>query len=181
VLRPVFPGDAWTRRGRQAAASGLAGAGIDLALVLAATVAVWELHRYTAVAPSATGTLGVDPALAAAPVLALAGGTAVFLWLLPAVARAFDRLAARGRRMAVALACWQVSRQPLRQAGAAMLVVLAAATGMLALSQHESWLRSARDQAAFIAGAQARVDTRRPVSPAQAAAIATAPRVRGAS
>jgi hypothetical protein len=180
ALRPPSPGTAWTRRGRQSATSGLAEAGIDVALVLVAALAVWELRRYSAVTPSASGTLGVDPVLAVAPVLALAGGTAAVVRVLPMTARVCDRLAGRGRRLAVALACWQVSRQPLRQAGAALLVVLAVATGMLALSQHQSWLRSARDQAAFQAGAQVRVDTPLPVSPAQAGAMAAAPQVRDA-
>ena len=179
-LRPLSPGTAWTRRGRQASISGLAQAGGDIALLLLAAVAVWELRRYSAVAPSAGGTFGVDPVLAVAPVLALAGGTVVLVRLLPAAARVGDRLASRGRRLAAALAIWQVSRRPIRQAGAAMLVVLAVATGTFALSQHQSWVRSARDQAAFTAGADVRVDTALPVSAAQAGAIATAPGVRDA-
>ncbi|MGH3154457.1 MAG: FtsX-like permease family protein, partial [Streptosporangiaceae bacterium] len=178
--RQVPPGAVRARRGRQAATSGMAEAGIDLALVLVAAVAVWELRRYSAVIPSASGTLGVDPVLAVAPVLALAGGTAAVVRVLPTVARTCDRLAGRGRRLAIALACWQVGRQPLRQAGAPLLVVLAVATAMLALSQHQSWLRSAHDQAAFLAGAQVRVDTPLPVSPTQAGAIAAAPQVRDA-
>jgi hypothetical protein len=179
-LRPLSPGTAWTRRGRQASISGLAQAGGDIALLLLAAVAVWELRRYSAVAPSASGTFGVDPVLAVAPVLALTGGTVVLVRLLPAAARVGDQLASRGRRLAAALAIWQVSRRPIRQAGAAMLVVLAVATGTFALSQHQSWARSVRDQAAFTAGADVRVDTALPVSAAQAGAIATAPGVRDA-
>ena len=67
----------------------------------------------------------------------------------PAGARAADRLAARGRGLTGALAGWQFSRQPLRQGGAALLLVMAVATGTLALAQHASWSRSAADQAAF--------------------------------
>jgi len=179
-LRPLSPGIAWTRRGRQASISGLAQAGGDIALLLLAVAAVWELRRYSAVAPSADGTFGVDPVLAVAPVLALAGGTAVLVRLLPTAARVGDRLASRGRRLGAALAVWQLSRRPIHQAGAAMLVVLAVATGTFALSQHQSWVRSVRDQAAFTAGADVRVDTALPVTAAQAGAIATAPGVREA-
>ncbi len=179
-LRPISPGTAWTRRGRQASISGLAQAGGDIALLALAAVAVWELRRYSPVAPSAGGTFGVDPVLAVAPAAALAGGTVVLVRLLPTAARVGDRLAARGRRLVAALAIWQVSRRPIRQAGAAMLVVLAVATGTFALSQHQSWVRSARDQAAFSAGADVRVDTALPVSAAQAGAIASAPGVRHA-
>jgi FtsX-like permease family protein len=95
-------------------------------------------------------------------------------------ARTGDRLALRGRRLAAALAVWQISRRPVHHAGSALLVVLAVATGTFALSQHQSWVRSVRDQAAFTAGADVRVDTPLPVSAAQAGAIATAPGVRDA-
>jgi ABC-type antimicrobial peptide transport system permease subunit len=179
-LRPLSPGAAWTRRGRQVTISGLAQAGGDIALLLLATAAVAELRRYSAVAPSAGGTFGVDPVLAVAPVLALVGGTVVLVRLVPIAARAGDRLASRGRRLAAALAVWQLSRRPVHQAGAAMLVVLAVATGTFALSAHQSWVRSVRDQAAFTAAADVRVDTPLPVSAAQAGAITTAPGVRQA-
>jgi hypothetical protein len=179
-LRPVSPGAARARRGRPAVVVGLALAGADVALVLLATVAVWQLRRYSAVAPAAGGTLGVDPVLVAAPVLALGGATIVLVRLLPAAAKAGDRLAARGRSLAAALASWQISRRPVRQAGAALLMIMAVATGTFALCQHQSWVRSARDQAAFDAGADVRVDTPLPVSAAQAGAIAAAPGVRDA-
>src|SRR6202043_1156167 len=93
-----------------------------------------------------------------APALALAGGTVITLRLLPVAARAGDRLAGRGRRLTGSLAVWQFSRQPLRQGGAALLLVMAVAAGTLALAQHQSWNRSVADQAAFTAGADARVD-----------------------
>ena len=85
------------------------------------------------------GTPSIDPVLVLAPALALAGGTVVMLRLLPAAARGGDRLAARGRKLTAPLASWQFSRQPLRQGGAALLLVMAVATGTLALAQHRSW------------------------------------------
>jgi hypothetical protein len=118
--------------------------------------------------------------LALAPALALAGGTVVTLRLLPAGARAGDRLAGRGRWLTASLAGWQVSRQPLRQGGAALLLVLAVATGTLALSQHASWAQSASDQGSFAAGADARVDTPSSLTPGATGAITNAAGVRHA-
>ena len=180
LLRPPSPGLARARRGRPAAVSRAAQAGADIALLALAALAVWQLRRYSAVAPSASGGLGVDPVLVVAPAAALAGGTVAGIRLLPAVARAGERLASRGRRLTAALAFWRISRRPLRQAGPALLVVLGVATGTLALSQHQSWSRSAWDQADFGAGAQLRIDAQEPVSLGQAAAIAAAARGRPA-
>ena len=62
------------------------------------------------------------------------------------------------------MASWQVSRQPLRQGGTVLLIVLAVATGTLALAQHQSWVKSNRDLAAFTAGADLRADLSQPLS-----------------
>ena len=152
ALSTVTPGTARARRGRQAAISRLTRAGADVALVLLAVVAGWQLRHYSAVSAGANGNFGVDPVIVIAPALALAGGTVLALRLLPAGGKAGDRLAARGRRLTAALASWQISRQPIRQGGAALLIVLAVATGTLALAQRQSWTRSDHDQAAFGVG-----------------------------
>ena len=180
ALSTVTPGTARARRGRQAAISGLTRAGADVALVLLAVVAGWQLRHYSAVSAGANGNFGVDPVIVIAPALALAGGTVLALRLLPVGGKAGDRLAARGRRLTAALASWQISRQPIRQGGAALLIVLAVATGTLALAQRQSWTRSDHDQAAFGAGADVRVETSQPLSAAQAAALVQLPGVRHA-
>ena len=180
VLSTVTPGAARARRGRQAAIAGVTRAGADLALILLAVVAGWQLRHYSAVSAGASGNFGVDPVIVAAPALALAGGTVLALRLLPAGGKAGDRLAARGRRLTAAMASWQISRQPIRQGGAALLIVLAVATGTLALSQRQSWTRSVHDQAAFSTGADVRVQASQPLSAAQAGALARAPGVRQA-
>ena len=180
ALSIVTPGTARARRGRQAALSALTRAGADLALVLLAVVAGWQLRHYSAVSAGANGSFGVDPVIVIAPALALAGGTVLALRLLPAGGKAGDRLAARGRRLTAAMASWQISRQPIRQGGAALLIVLAVATGTLALAQRQSWTRSDHDQAAFGSGADVRVETSQPLSAAQAAALAGLPGVRHA-
>ncbi len=180
ALSTVAPGAARARRGRQAAISGVSRAGADLALVLLAVLAGWQLRHYSAVSAGANGNFGIDPVVVIAPALALAGGTVLALRLLPAGGKAGDRLAARGRRLTAALASWQISRQPIRQGGAALLIVLAVATGTLALSQRQSWTRSDHDQAAFSAGADVRVDASEPLSAAQAAAVVSLPGVQHA-
>jgi hypothetical protein len=180
ALITFTPGAAWARRGRQAAVSGVTRAGADLALIVLALLAGWQLRNYSAVSAGASGNFGVDPVIVAAPALALAGGTVAALRLLPAGARAGDRLAARGRRLISALASWQISRQPVRQGGAALLIVLAVATGTLAFAQRQSWTRSGYDQAAFAVGADVQVQAGQPLSPAQAAALTRIPGVRHA-
>ena len=180
VLGTLTPGAARTRRGRQAAISGVTRAGADLALVLLAVVAGWQLRHYSAASAGANGTFGVDPVVVIAPALALAGGTVLALRLLPAGGKAGDRLAARGRRLTTALASWQISRQPIRQGGAALLIVLAVATITLALAQRQSWTGSDHDQAAFNSGADVRVETSQPLSAAQAGALVQLPGVRHA-
>lgn len=140
-------------------------AGADVALLVVAAVAYWQLDRQTSGGGavggdggSSVGGLGIDPLLVAAPALALLAGTVLTLRLLPPVARLAERRAARGRGLPGALAGWQLSRRPLRGAGPVLLLVLAMAMGMLAIGQGASWDRSQEDQADFAAGSQIRVE-----------------------
>ena len=173
-LWPTAPGAAKARRGRQAALSAAARAGLDVALVGLGLLALWELRRYSAVQRLSGGGLGVDPVLAAAPVVVLAGISLVPLRLLPAAARLLDRVSARARHVDAALAGWQVSRRPQRQAGPILLVVIAVATGTLAMAQHQSWRRSQLDQASFAAGSDIRVDLASPLGPSRSGTLAHA-------
>ncbi len=179
VLRPGR-GAAHIRRGRQAVLSGATRAGADLALVVLAVLACWQLRRYSAVSTSSGGPSAIDPVLVLAPALALAGGTVLTLRLLPIAARGVDRLSAAGRGLTSALAGWQFSRQPLRQGGAALLLVMAVATGTLALAQHQSWTRSAADQAAYATGGDVQVNLIQPVAAGATTTISGAPGVRAA-
>ena len=163
VLRPATPGAARLRRGRQAVLATAAQAGLDAALIGLAVLAFWELRRYSAVPRLSGGSLGIDPVLSVAPVLALAGAALLPLRLLPAAARLLDRASARGRRLTAALASWQVSRRPVREGGPVLLVVLAVATGTLVLAQHQSWRQSQLDQAAFATGADVRASLATPL------------------
>src|SRR5581483_11044309 len=109
VLRTVMPGAARVRRGRQAAIAGLARSGADLALVVLAGLAIWQLRHSLIVAPSANGSSGINPVMALAPALAVAAGTVILIRLLPLAARGGDRLASRGSRLPLSLASWQIS------------------------------------------------------------------------
>ena len=177
ALRPAQPAAARISRGRQAKVAGAAQAGADVAVVALALLAAWQLRSYSAVARSASGGIRIDPVLVAAPALILAGAALIPLRLLPALASVADRLSARSRRLGAALASWQVSRRPIRQSGPVLLVVLAVATGTLALAQHASWEQGVQDQAAFAVGSDARVDLGTPVPLSQIAAIQHAPGV----
>jgi hypothetical protein len=180
AIRPAAPGAARIRRGRQAALAGAARAGADVALLALAVLAVWELHTYSAVAESSAGGIGIDPVIAVAPALALAALAVIPLRLLPVAARLIERVTARGRRLAAALAGWQISRRPIRQSGPVLLVILATAATTLALAQYQTSRRSAADQAAFAVGADLRADILNPLSPAAAGAIPRSPGVRAA-
>jgi ABC-type antimicrobial peptide transport system permease subunit len=158
ALRTPAPDTARLHGGRQARLAGIAWAGGDLALVALAAVAIWELRGYSAVAHPGTRSLGIDPVVAVAPALALAGLALIPLRGLPLLARLADEATDRGRRLAAAMVSWQIARRPIRQAGPALLVVVATATTTLALAGYASWRQSAADQAAFAVGSDVRVD-----------------------
>ena len=127
-------------------------------MAVLAVLAVWQLRDYSAVARPAAGPLGIDPAVAVAPALALAAVALIPLRTLPLLARLAERAADRGRRLAAAMVSWQIGRRPVRQAGPVLLVVAATATSTLALAGYQSWRQSAADQAAFAVGSDLRVD-----------------------
>jgi hypothetical protein len=164
ALRSASPDVARLGRSRPARLARIASAGGDVAIVALAAVSVWELRTYSAVAHSGAGTLGIDPVVAVAPALALAGGALVLLRLLPLLARLADKATERGRRLAVAMVSWQVARRPIRQAGPALLAVVATATSTLALAGYASWHQSAADQAAYQVGADVRLDSQVPAA-----------------
>ncbi|MFI9149726.1 FtsX-like permease family protein [Streptomyces sp. NPDC053367] len=169
------------RAGRARALPAPLRAGADLALLVVAAVAYWQLDQQDsgAVTDDSSGTLGVDPLLVAAPALALLAGTVLTLRLLPPLARLAERRAAGGRGVAAALAGWQLSRRPMRGAGPVLLLVLAIALGMMAIGQGASWERSQDDQADFRAGAPIRVLAAGDAELGRTDAYAGAPHVTG--
>ncbi len=181
ALHTLTPDAARLRRGRQARLAGIAWAGGDLALLALAAVAVWELRGYSAVAHPATGSLGIDPVVALAPALALAGVALIPLRGLPLLARLADRATDQERRLAAPMVSWQIARRPIRQAGPVLLVVIATATTTLALAGYASWRQSTADQAAFAVGSDVRVDSAGPLPPSATGAITRAPGVTAAT
>jgi hypothetical protein len=179
TLRPPRPSDVRTRRGRSAQLAVAISAGADIALIALALLAVRELRGYSAAAQVASGA-GIDPVIAVAPALALAGFAIVPLRLLPIAARGLERLTARGSRFGSAMANWEISRRPLRQSGPALLVILAVGTSTLGLAQYESWRRSVHDQAAFSTGAQVSVQPPLFASAADGTRVARLPGVTAA-
>ena len=181
ALHTLTPDAARLRRGRQARLAGIAWAGGDLALVALAAVAVWELRGYSAVAHPATGSLGIDPVVALAPALALAGIALIPLRGLPLLARLADKATDHERRLAAAMVSWQIARRPIRQAGPVLLVVVATATTTLALAGYASWRQSAADQAAFAVGSDVRVDSAGALPLGVTGAVTRAPGVTAAT
>jgi hypothetical protein len=168
------------RSGRPTVVAMVSRASVDVAIVVLAVLTGWQLRDYSAIAHGASGALGVDPVLAVAPALILAGVALIPLRLMPAAARLADRLATRGSRLTTALAAWQLSRRPMRQAGPALLAILAVGASTVALAEEQSWRESIRAQAAAIVGADARVDVPPAASGSVALAAVTARNVRAA-
>ncbi|MFJ1795847.1 FtsX-like permease family protein [Kitasatospora griseola] len=143
---------------RQAVVSTMARSGADLTLLALAVVTYQQLDARTgSLSVDAAGQPGIDPVLVAAPTLALGAGTLLVLRVLPFAARLGARLAARGRGLGTALAGWQLARRPGRANGPVLLLVLAVATGVLALGQHAAWRDSQRDQADFASAGGLRI------------------------
>ena len=181
ALRAMSPDAARRRRSRSARLAGAAWAGADVALVALAAVAVWQLRDYSAVAHPASGSLGIDPVIAVAPVLALAGLALIPVRGLPLLARLADKATDLERRLTAAMVSWQIARRPIRQTGPALLVVVATATATLALAGYSSWRQSTVDQAAFAVGADVRADSGGGLPLGANAAISRAPGVTAAT
>jgi hypothetical protein len=107
----------------------------------------------------------MDPLLVAAPAIALIAGGVLALRVLPLLAEVMESVVSKGRSLVVSLGSRQLARRPLRYTRAALLLMLAMSMGVFALSYATTWASSQRDQAAYQAGADARV---RPVRATQA-------------
>ncbi|HEY0541496.1 MAG TPA: ABC transporter permease [Actinoallomurus sp.] len=147
-----------TARGRGERRGMIQRAGADLALVVVAALAVWQLAHYGGpVTANRAAGLGVDPLIVAGPALALLAGGIVILRLVPVVSRAGERATTRTRGLAPAVGTRQVSRRPLRTAGPALLLVMTVAVGVLSVVTGVTWRQSQLDQADFQAATDLRV------------------------
>jgi hypothetical protein len=133
--------------------------GLDLALVLLAAIALFQLRLYGApITRNARGTLGVDPLLVAAPAIGLLAGAVIAVRIVPRLAELAEHILSRGRGLVPSLGSRQLARRPLRYTRAALLLVLAAALGTFAAAHAATWTRSQVDQATFVAGADVRLE-----------------------
>jgi hypothetical protein len=145
-------------RGRGDAHGVLQRAGGDLALLVVAALAIWQLQRYGAPVTATTGgDLGIDPLIVTGPALALLCGGMLGLRLVPRVSRIAERFTSRRPGLAPALGAWQVSRRPLRYSGPALLLTMAVAIGVVSMATAATWRTSQVDQARHQAGADLRV------------------------
>ncbi|GAA1784462.1 ABC transporter permease [Actinomadura chokoriensis] len=144
--------------GRQSR-GGLRGSGVDLALLVVAGLAVWQLTRYGAdgAGGAGDGTSGIDPFIVSGPALALLAGGVLLLRIVPGVSRVAERVATRGRGLVPVLGTRQVGRRQLRYAGPVLLLVMAMAVGVLSVTTMATWRTSQTDQADFQSGADLRL------------------------
>ena len=132
--------------------------GLDIALLAITGIAIWQLRLYGApLTRSVQGALGLDPLLVAAPAIGLMAGGVLALRVLPLLAQAAETSVSRGRDLVASLGSRQMARRPLRYTRSALLLMLAMSMGVFALSYAATWSISQRDQAAYQAGADARV------------------------
>ncbi|SEL69223.1 ABC transporter permease [Nonomuraea pusilla] len=147
-----------TARGRSGGRGLIERAGADVALLVVAALAIWQLQRYGApVTATAGGGLGIDPLIISGPALALLTGGMLGLRLVPRVSRLAERLTSRRASLAPALGAWQVSRRPLKYAGPALLLTMAIAIGVVSMATASTWRASQLDQARHQAGADLRL------------------------
>lgn len=147
-------GAARESRGRQQSQGIAQRAGLDLALLAVAAIGFWQLRHYGgSITASVQGQLGLDPFLVAAPAIGLLAGAVLALRLIPLLAQVLDRAVSRTRGLVSSLGAWQVARRPLRYTRSALLLMLAIALGVFAVSYSRTWTDSQRDQANFQVGA----------------------------
>ncbi len=146
-------------KGRQGSRGMAQRVGLDLALVIAAIVGLWQLRLYGgALTNSLRGGLGIDPLLVAAPAIGLIAGSILALRLIPLLAQAAEALVSRRRSAVASLGAWQLARRPQRYSRSALLLTLTVALGGFATLYIATWSGSQRDQAARQVGADIRVE-----------------------
>ncbi|MBO0513263.1 ABC transporter permease [Streptomyces beijiangensis] len=141
-------------RQRGAKSAAFQRAGTDLVLAAVAVLGWLQLRRYHSPV-SGNGT--VDPVLVLVPVVVTVAATLLTLRLLPFAEYGAAWLARRSAGLVLPLGGWQVSRRATRQAGPALLMVLALAVGALTTSALVMLDRSNTDRARFQVGADLRV------------------------
>ena len=185
LVAPVVRGDVSFAEGAQAAgrqrrATGIARSGIDVALVVLAAIAYWQLQAYRS--PVQEGAaLAIDPILVAGPAIVLVAAALVCVRLIPAASRLLERIGSGSRGATVALASWEIGRRSQRATAAVLLLSLTLAVGTFGLSFLATWKQSQVDQADFAVGAPVRVQASGPTAdgaPAAPDGQAASPTIR---
>ncbi|MEO5535315.1 MAG: FtsX-like permease family protein [Pseudolysinimonas sp.] len=117
----------------------VAGSGLVVLVVMAATVSVWQLRLYGgSLTPTADGGVAVDPIAVLAPVLALVAVVLVALSLFPTLAALAER---QGRNAGIRrlLALRNVARRPALAAAPLLLVAVAVAGLTTAAGYQATW------------------------------------------
>ncbi|NRQ38297.1 ABC transporter permease [Nonomuraea sp. NN258] len=145
-------------RGRGGGRGLIERAGADVALLVIAGLAIWQLQHYGApVTATATGELGIDPLIISGPALALLTGGMLGLRLVPRISKLAEKITSRRPTLAPALGAWQVSRRPLKYAGPTLLLTMAIAIGIVSMATTSTWRSSQLDQARHQAGTDLRI------------------------
>ena len=144
--------------GRQVHMTAAHRSGLDLALVVLAAVALWQLRAYGGpLTTSMRGSLGVDPLLVAAPAIGLIAGAILAMRGIPWLARQLASVLERRAGMTGWLGSRELARRPLRFTAPALLLVVATGLGGFAVAYASTWTTSQRDQVGHALGAPARL------------------------
>jgi hypothetical protein len=131
---------------------------LDLVLVALALLGYWQLRHYHGTLVDNRGALEIDPFLVAAPALLLLAGALLSLRLVPLTAALVERFLPSTQGPVAALGFWQLARRPQAYARSVLLLVLAIAIGVFALTYSRTWHRSQVDQAEYATGADVLVE-----------------------
>jgi hypothetical protein len=153
---------------------------LDLVLVALALLGYWQLRRYHGTLVENRGALEIDPFLVAAPALLLLAGALLSLRLVPVTAAVVERFLPSTQGPVAALGFWQLARRPQAYARSVLLLVLAIAIGVFALTYSRTWHRSQVDQAEYAAGADVFVEPSEVVGAPRPWELASAYRELGA-
>ncbi len=160
--------------------------GLELVVLAAATVALWQLRQNGSLVTrgSAVRAAGLDPVVALAPALALLAGALVAARLVVPVSAAAARALSRRQSPAALLAAWQLSRAPGPHVVTVVLLVLLVGSGVLVAGERSTRSAQQTRQADLQVGADVRVRASSPTGPSREAAVELAAalgRVQGVS
>ncbi len=158
LIAGASPAEARAAAARQSGRTLAGRTGLDLALLVVAGIALWQLRLYGApLTRDARGVLGIDPLLIAAPAIGLIAGAILAVRIIPRSAELAERVLERRRGLVSSLGARQLARRPLRYTRSALLLMLAAALGTFAVAHAATWDRSQADQAAYQAASDIRL------------------------